>query len=115
VNVIEIRKTPPSCDANPKTSIGIIFCKSKDRLVVEYTFKDATPPTGVSSYSVTQMFRVGCKAKCRARIRSRPSTVPTSSPLVEIIATSRVLSPLALSQCGVVPIYGESSHQAGSG
>ncbi|HEY6846521.1 MAG TPA: PDDEXK nuclease domain-containing protein [Terracidiphilus sp.] len=34
-------------------SIGIILCKSKDRLVVEYALKDATLPIGVSSYSVT--------------------------------------------------------------
>jgi predicted nuclease of restriction endonuclease-like (RecB) superfamily len=34
-------------------SIGIILCKSKDRLVVEYALKDATLPIGVASYSVT--------------------------------------------------------------
>lgn len=34
-------------------SIGIILCKSKDRLIVEYALKDATLPIGVSSYSVT--------------------------------------------------------------
>jgi hypothetical protein len=33
--------------------IGIILCKSKDRLIVEYALKDATLPIGVSSYSVT--------------------------------------------------------------
>jgi transposase len=32
---------------------GIILCKSKDRLIVEYALKDATLPIGVSSYSVT--------------------------------------------------------------
>ena len=34
-------------------SIGIILCKSKDRLIVEYALKDAALPIGVSSYSVT--------------------------------------------------------------
>jgi predicted nuclease of restriction endonuclease-like (RecB) superfamily len=34
-------------------SIGIILCKSKDRLIVEYALKDATLPIGVSSYNVT--------------------------------------------------------------
>jgi hypothetical protein len=36
-----------------QSSIGIILCKSKDRLIVEYALKDATLPIGVSSYSVT--------------------------------------------------------------
>jgi hypothetical protein len=34
-------------------SIGIILCKSKDRLIVEYALKDSNLPIGVSSYSVT--------------------------------------------------------------
>ena len=34
-------------------SIGIILCKSKDRLVVEYALKEAALPIGVSSYTVT--------------------------------------------------------------
>ena len=34
-------------------SIGVILCKSKDRLIVEYALNDATLPIGVSSYSVT--------------------------------------------------------------
>ena len=34
-------------------SIGIILCKSKDRLVVEYALRDASLPISVSSYSVT--------------------------------------------------------------
>ena len=34
-------------------SIGIILCKSKDRVIVEYALKDANLPIGVSSYSVT--------------------------------------------------------------
>ncbi len=36
-----------------RPSIGIIHCKSKDGLIVEYALKDATLPIGVSSYTVT--------------------------------------------------------------
>jgi len=36
-----------------RPSIGIILCKSKDRLIVEYALKEANLPIGVSSYSVT--------------------------------------------------------------
>ena len=34
-------------------SIGIILCKSKDRVVVEYALRETNLPIGVSSYSVT--------------------------------------------------------------
>ena len=34
-------------------SIGIILCKAKDRVIVEYALKDATLPIGVSAYCVT--------------------------------------------------------------
>ena len=34
-------------------SIGIILCKSKNRVVVEYALKDATLPIGVSAYKVS--------------------------------------------------------------
>ena len=34
-------------------SIGIILCKSKNRVVVEYALKDANLPIGVSAYTVT--------------------------------------------------------------
>ena len=39
--------------ADEQPSIGIILCKSKDRVIVEYALKDANLPIGVSSYSVT--------------------------------------------------------------
>jgi len=35
-------------------SIGIILCKSKNRVIVEYALKDATLPIGVSAYKVTE-------------------------------------------------------------
>ena len=38
-------------EENP--SIGIIICKEKDRLIVEYALKDTTQPIGVSSYKIT--------------------------------------------------------------
>ncbi len=38
-------------EENP--SIGLILCKEKDRLIVEYALKDTTQPIGVSSYKIT--------------------------------------------------------------
>jgi hypothetical protein len=35
-------------------SIGIIFCKSKTRTVVEYALKDATKPINVASYHIVK-------------------------------------------------------------
>jgi predicted nuclease of restriction endonuclease-like (RecB) superfamily len=39
-------------DENP--SIGIIVCKTKDRMLVEYTLKTVNSPIGVASYEVTK-------------------------------------------------------------
>ena len=36
------------------SSIGIIICKSKDRTIVEYAFKDVDKPIGVSTYKMTR-------------------------------------------------------------
>jgi hypothetical protein len=41
-------------------SIGIILCKSKDRLIVEYALKDATLPTGVST--------IRCDTRCAKQV-----------------------------------------------
>ena len=38
-------------EENP--SIGIILCKEKNRIVVEYALKDTTQPIGVSTYKIT--------------------------------------------------------------
>jgi len=38
-------------EENP--SIGLILCKEKDRLIVEYALKDSSQPIGVSSYKIT--------------------------------------------------------------
>ena len=38
-------------DENP--SIGLILCKDKDRLIVEYALKDSKQPIGVASYKIT--------------------------------------------------------------
>lgn len=37
-------------DENP--SIGIILCKVKDRMIVEYALRDATKPIGVATYQI---------------------------------------------------------------
>lgn len=38
-------------DENP--SIGLILCKDKNRLIVEYALRDSTQPIGVASYKIT--------------------------------------------------------------
>lgn len=40
------------CDENP--SIGIILCKSKNKIIVEYAFKDVNKPINVASYHVVK-------------------------------------------------------------
>jgi len=37
------------------SSIGIILCKSKNKLIAEYSLKDMTKPIGVAEYTVTQI------------------------------------------------------------
>lgn len=37
------------------STIGLILCKSKDKLVVEYALQDMTKPIGVSSFSIQLM------------------------------------------------------------
>jgi len=39
-------------DENP--SIGIIICKSKNKMIVEYALKKATSPIGIASYTLTE-------------------------------------------------------------
>jgi len=39
-------------DENP--SIGIIICRTKDRMLVEYTLRTVNSPIGVASYEVTK-------------------------------------------------------------
>jgi len=34
-------------------SIGVIFCKSKDKIIAEYTIKDMTKPIGIAEYTLT--------------------------------------------------------------
>lgn len=38
-------------DENP--SIGLILCKDKERLIVEYALRDSTQPIGVATYKIT--------------------------------------------------------------
>jgi hypothetical protein len=37
-------------DENP--SIGIIICKSKDRIIVEYALRESNKPIGVAAYRI---------------------------------------------------------------
>lgn len=39
---------------NENPSIGLILCKEKDQLIVEYALRDSTQPIGVSTYKITK-------------------------------------------------------------
>ena len=39
--------------SHEKPSVGIILCKTKDKMTVEYALKDATKPIGVATYRMT--------------------------------------------------------------
>ncbi len=39
---------------NDRSSIGIILCKARDKVTVEYTLRDARKPIGVSEYRLTK-------------------------------------------------------------
>ncbi len=43
-------------------TIGILICKSKNNMVVEYTLKDISKPIGVSEYSITKVLPKSFKA-----------------------------------------------------
>ncbi|AEH45437.1 protein of unknown function DUF1016 [Thermodesulfatator indicus DSM 15286] len=51
-----------------RPSIGIILCKSKNKVIVEYALRDTTKPIGVSSYRLT---------------RALPEEIKSSLPSVE--------------------------------
>jgi hypothetical protein len=38
---------------NENPSIGLILCKDKERLIVEYALKESKQPIGVASYRIT--------------------------------------------------------------
>jgi len=40
--------------AHENPSIGIILCKEKKRVVVEYALKDSNQPIGVTTYKITK-------------------------------------------------------------
>ena len=50
-----------------KSSIGIILCKSKDRVIAEYALKDMSKPMGVSEYKI---------------VRAIPEKLKTSLPTI---------------------------------
>ena len=53
----QIRKN----DDNP--TIGILLCKSKDKIEVEYALRDLNKPMGISEYRLTDAIPEGIKAK----------------------------------------------------
>jgi predicted nuclease of restriction endonuclease-like (RecB) superfamily len=56
-------------------SIGIILCKGKNAVVVEYALRDSAKPMGVAEYRLSPRFRVSSKATCRL-----PRSWPANSP-----------------------------------
>src|SRR3989344_2367398 len=52
---------------NDKPSIGIILCKSKDKIIAEYALKDMSKPMGVSEYKI---------------VRAIPEKLKTSLPTI---------------------------------
>lgn len=65
-------------DENP--SIGIIICKSKNRMLVEYTLRSVNSPIGVSSYEVTRSLPAKMK-------KYLPSAKELEDKLVRFIKT----------------------------
>jgi hypothetical protein len=51
-------------DENP--SIGIILCKSKDRVIVEYALREATKPIGVATYRIVKRLPAELKSELPA-------------------------------------------------
>ena len=51
-----------------KPSIGIILCKSKDKVIAEYALKDMSKPMGVSEYKI---------------VRAIPEKLKTSLPTID--------------------------------
>jgi len=53
----QLRKT------NDNPSIGILLCKSKDRIEVEYALRDINKPMGISEYRLTDAIPENFKTK----------------------------------------------------
>jgi len=51
------------CQPNDQPSIGIILCKSKNKLVVEYALRNTSKPIGVSAYRLTASLPKNLKGK----------------------------------------------------
>lgn len=51
-------------------TIGLLLCKSRDRVVAEYALRDTTPPLGIAEYQLAQ---------------SLPEPLQTSLPTIEQI------------------------------
>ncbi len=51
------------CQSNDQPSIGIILCKSKNKLVVEYALRNTSKPIGVAAYRLTASLPKNLKGK----------------------------------------------------
>ena len=67
-SVLQWKKSPGATLREP--SVGILLCKSRDRVVVEYALSDIHKPMGVSEYELT---------------RALPDNLKPSLPSIEAI------------------------------
>ena len=47
------------------SSIGVILCKSKDKIIAEYSIKDMTKPIGIAEYTLTNAIPDNKKTTCQ--------------------------------------------------
>jgi len=46
-----------------EASIGLILCKTNNKIVVEYALRDTTKPIGIAEYKISQKLPVNIKGK----------------------------------------------------
>ena len=46
-----------------KASIGLILCKTNNKIVAEYALRDTTKPIGIAEYKISQKLPVNIKGK----------------------------------------------------
>ena len=56
--------------AQDNPSIGLLLCKSKNKVVAEYALGDKSQPMGIAEYNWWNPCRKSCKPACRRSNRS---------------------------------------------
>lgn len=61
-------------------SIGIVLCKSKNKVVAEYALRDTSKPIGVSSYQLTVALPESLKSSLPSieQLESELETIPAN-------------------------------------